>query len=272
MYKVFFADGEPSWVHAKVLKRHPELLRRVRKPDRLLGSLCLDLKGIESLTGHVILHYLYTGTYRCLKAPDPALIGKVDMARYELAEGLQVCVAAYSLQMGNLRNIAEKEIERLGDQLSVAHMFDIIDIMDFQLNRVPTFKSYLESRIGQARFGGPQDTIEDVLQDLGTTNTLSKLTLKTMVLQHASRMEWESKTKAAPIAQHHTTASDLSRLEGRPFSDGDEKEFSDLNPNIEKSCKDKGSANREKLMEASSSEAKPGPVGKLNYHLFQDID
>ncbi|RFN43494.1 hypothetical protein FIE12Z_12245 [Fusarium flagelliforme] len=200
IYKVFFRDGEYSWVHCLVLKCHPELNARIYgKPYEPLHR-CVNLKEFEHDTGHAIIHYLYTGTYQCLEAADGCT--EIEMDQHNLAEGLRVCIAADSLQLPLLRLQAGKEVERLADKISLRAIFETMEDSKISVGQVPDFRSYLELRMVSAKFGAPGETIGDVHAALIPARSLSTLALRTMVLQHQRKEEEEENIRLEEAKQN----------------------------------------------------------------------
>ncbi|KAJ4007299.1 hypothetical protein NW752_007722 [Fusarium irregulare] len=209
IYKAFFRDGEYSWVHCLVLKRHPELDKRIYGNPDEPWPWCVDLKEFEHDTGHSIIHYLYTGNYQCLQ---PAGLSPEDSNQNSLAEGLLICIAAESLGLLGLHALGVKEVEELGDKMSLPAIFKSMEDSDIALGQVPSFDAYLQNRMVDAKFGAPGQAIEDVLDRLASVNSLGTLALKAMVLQHKRRTENEGSTHPAEVEQADAKTDDPSAL------------------------------------------------------------
>jgi len=202
---VFFRDGEYSWVHCLVLKRHPELDARIyRNPDEP-WPWCVNLKEFEHDTGHAIIHYLYTGTYECLATPRWPM---EDSDQNSLAEGLRICIAAESLGLWVLQTLGVEEVKILGDKMSLPAIFETMEDSDIGLSQVPAFGAYLQKRMADAKFGASGQAIEDVLARLDSVNSLGMLALGAMVLQHKRRTEDEGNTHPEEVEQDGAKTDD----------------------------------------------------------------
>ncbi|RBR25511.1 uncharacterized protein FIESC28_01749 [Fusarium coffeatum] len=209
IYKVFFRDGEYSWVHSLVLKPHHELDKRgYGNPDEP-WPWCIDLKEFEHNTGHAIIHYLYTGTYQCLANAE---CPPEDSDQNSLAEGLLTCIAAESLGLLGLHALGVEEVAELGDKMSLPAIFETMEDSDIALGLVPAFDTYLQNRMTDAKFGAPGQAIEDVLARLASAKSLGTLALRAMVLQHKRRTEDEVKTHPEEVEQDDAKTDDQPSL------------------------------------------------------------
>lgn len=182
-------------MHCLVLKRHPELEKRIYAKSNEVWPWCVDLKEFEHETGHAIIHYLYTGDYQCLQAAGWRNVAETN--EHELAEGLKVCIAAESLVLASLHTQAQLEIERVGDKLSLRDIFAVVENMKIPLDEVPRFRNYLQQRMAEAKFGAPGEDMRQVAIGLASADTLSTLALKAMVLKHRREAFVNAKTKIA---------------------------------------------------------------------------
>ncbi|KAM0234545.1 hypothetical protein ACHAPO_006437 [Fusarium lateritium] len=198
VYMAHFRDGDPSWIHARVLESWPHLGKRVYKNPDEDWPLCVDFKEFDHHIGHAIIHYLYTGNHRNVEHRG------LDYQR-ELAESIRVYVAAASISLSILNYHAEKEILRLCDLLSLQNIFDVLDDLRIELDQFEALKKYLQNRMAKGSFGAPGVTTQDALRDLQSANTISTLALKTVVLQHQRRMNEKEKRKNATVADDHAS-------------------------------------------------------------------
>lgn len=208
---MFFRDGEYSWVHSLLLKRRPKLEERIYANLDEVWPGHLDLKEFDHDTGHTIIHYLYSGNYQRLRA-NKWKTGEAN--KQDLAEGLRVCIAAESPMLFSLRLQAEQEIETVGDKLSLPVIFGVIEESKIALDQVPKFRDYLQRRMNGARFGAPAQSLKQVLLDLHSANTLSALTLKTMVLKHRRGAFVDNKTNIAKPNQRLEKPNVQQTLQG----------------------------------------------------------
>ncbi|KAF5240114.1 hypothetical protein FAUST_4504 [Fusarium austroamericanum] len=211
VYLAYFKDGEPSWVHSKVLESYPHLAKRVSGDPDDQWPFHVNFKEFDHNVGYAIIHFLYTGTYRSYKAA----VGQDSTQKYqcELAEGLQVYIAGSSLELLRLKVHAEIEIKCMCENMSLQNIFEVIDDLRIGLDQVPTLEDYLQDRMAEAKFGAPGDTTQDVVRDLESANTISTLALKTLALQHQCKMDEDKKKKSAQEALQTGANSALRLME-----------------------------------------------------------
>lgn len=210
VYLAYFKDGEPSWVHSKVLESYPHLAKRVSGDPDDQWPFHVNFKEFDHNVGYAIIHFLYTGMYRSYKA-----VGQDSAQKYqcELAEGLQVYIAGSSLELLKLKVHAEIEIKCLCENMSLQNIFEVIDDLRIGLDQFPTLEEYLQDRMAEAKFGAPGDTTQDVVRDLESANTISTLALKTLALQHQCKMDEDKKKKNAQEALQTGANSALRFIE-----------------------------------------------------------
>lgn len=145
----------------------------------------LHLDDIAFDTGHILVHFLHTGSYQCLK-PQGDTTAKRHTS--EFATALRTYVAAQSLQLLSLRDLAKGEIIRLGNKLSVLSLIDILEEPTSSLSTSPGIVAYAESRFLAFAKSITHPIAEKVLIEIGTPNTLSKVLLKTILLLKTSEV------------------------------------------------------------------------------------
>ncbi|UZP39464.1 hypothetical protein NXS19_007280 [Fusarium pseudograminearum] len=210
VYLAYFKDGEPLWVHSKVLESYPHLAKRVSGDPDDQWPFHVNFKEFDHNVGYAIIHFLYTGTYRSYKAVDQDSAQKYQC---ELAEGLQVYIAGSSLELLQLKVHTEIEIKCMCENMSLQKIFEVIDDLRIGLDQVPTLEEYLQDRMAEAKFGAPGDTTQDVVRDLESANTISTLALKTLVLQHQRKTDEDEKKKSAQEALQTGAKSALRFME-----------------------------------------------------------
>ncbi|KAI1464044.1 uncharacterized protein F4812DRAFT_444327 [Daldinia caldariorum] len=78
---------------------------------------------VPSDCGHVIVHYLFTGTYQCLK-PEGASQQDRDIAEFTTCARVYKIAGDYLLF--GLRNLTRDEMERLARRLQVTQLLDVM--------------------------------------------------------------------------------------------------------------------------------------------------
>ncbi|KAL6820948.1 hypothetical protein J3E69DRAFT_373836 [Trichoderma sp. SZMC 28015] len=111
-----FADG-------RTLNIPPHLLSQSPKLDAMYQETRLKFPDVSDDVGHVMIHYLYTGTYQSLR-PEGSEVQKALAT--EFSTSIRAYNAAETYELPNLAELAKVEIERLGEKLQVSLVFDIL--------------------------------------------------------------------------------------------------------------------------------------------------
>ncbi|KPM45609.1 hypothetical protein AK830_g932 [Neonectria ditissima] len=122
LHQVSFQDGEPLQVPKSLLLEYPKFYKactKVRVPDN--GP---RFPHLPQHVGHVLVHFIFTGRYQCLK---PKGMSAVDKRVSEFATALRVCSVAEEYSMPALGMLAKAEVCTLGKDLSLASVIDIIE-------------------------------------------------------------------------------------------------------------------------------------------------
>jgi len=181
---VYFQGTGPLHIPRALLHQSAELASRDEATGCCSSSFReLHLNDIAYDTGHVLIHFIATGNYQCLKPQ-----GDTTAKRYasEFATALRAYAAAESLQLPSLRDLARREMIRLGDKLSLPSLIDIMEESSLSLSTLPGIAAYVESRILAFAENVTHPTSEKVLSEIGTPNTLSMVLLKIILLLQTS--------------------------------------------------------------------------------------
>ncbi|KAJ3545322.1 hypothetical protein NM208_g2560 [Fusarium decemcellulare] len=154
------------------------------KVDSTGGISTVHIHDITYDAGHVIVHFLATGTYQCLK-PQGATAGKKYLSEFITA--IRVYVASGALHLPSLRTLARGEIARVGDRLSLPAVIETMEVLGPSFGRLPGIIGYVESRIMSSIVKAPPATAKKLLSELVAPTTMSNLLLKSMVLLKLSQ-------------------------------------------------------------------------------------
>lgn len=143
------------------------------------------LNEISSETGHVLIHFLICGAYQCLR---PQGDSPEKRRASEFRTALDVYVAAESLLLPRLRDLARREITRLGDNMSLPSIISAIEDSGRSLKTLPGVAAYVESRIISFGEEATPEVVDEMLVELEWPGTLSKALLKAMVLLKSSEL------------------------------------------------------------------------------------
>lgn len=137
------------------------------------------MKDIESDTGHVIVHFWYSGTYQSIKSSN---CSEVKATIYELKLSIKVHAASLSLNLETLQALTEDKILKLSDQLSFPLVLDVIGKSEINFAKFPRYAEYLQSHLISLKVDSSSQAVADILSKLETPDTFSMVLLKTLVV------------------------------------------------------------------------------------------
>ncbi len=114
---LYFGDGPQLIVPALLINKIPMLSHRIRR------DMTLHLEDIPGDVGHVLVHYFYTGMYQSLK-PKGLIPHEKTVA--EFTTSVRVYTLAQDYKLSNLRELAKGEMERLGHEMHVTQIHDVM--------------------------------------------------------------------------------------------------------------------------------------------------
>ncbi|RSL69656.1 hypothetical protein CEP54_002136 [Fusarium duplospermum] len=179
---VLFQDGKSLCIPRDFLEQIKKLHIYVIRGS---PGLKVHFNHVTSATGHVLLHFLACGIYQCLK-PQGDCLEERHVSEFKTA--LDVYVAADSLQIPRLRDLARREITRVGDSLSLPSVISTIEDSGLSFKTLPGVTAYVESRILSFGEDATPAAIDSMLSELEGPNTLSRTLLKSMVLLKSSEL------------------------------------------------------------------------------------
>ncbi|SCV44528.1 uncharacterized protein FFB14_08263 [Fusarium fujikuroi] len=165
---VYFECKGPLHISRSLLPENLMDAAQFRDNDDSAYPLCeLWLDEITPDVGHVIIHYLVTGTYQCLKSEEK---DREDKISAELATAIRV-----------------GEIVRLGDQLTLTPLINVMEKAALSFDENPGIATYVESRLlSFSQIDHVAGLVDQRLAALGAPDTLSKVLLRSILLSKAS--------------------------------------------------------------------------------------
>lgn len=146
------------------------------RPRRHFGrASTLSLDEVSLDVGHVLVHFLVTGNYECLK-PQGESRAEKDASEFDTA--LRTYAAAESFELPSLCELGEMEMRRLGDELSLPSIIDIMEEACPASLQTLGVAMYLESRMQSFWKSLTRPAADRLLSELGTPITVSKIILK----------------------------------------------------------------------------------------------
>ncbi|KAF5988681.1 hypothetical protein FBULB1_1337 [Fusarium bulbicola] len=191
---VYFSEKGPLYVPCSLLSEEMKEDADFQDENSThpLAELCLD--DITLDVGHVIIHYLVTGTYQYLQQQeeedDEDDEDEKDFSA-EFATAVRVYVATEdSLPLPALREMARGEILRVGEWLSLPTLIKVMEEAALSFKAYPGIAAYVESRLlsfsATVANAGAEDQVDETLAALGVPDTLSQVILRSVLLPKAS--------------------------------------------------------------------------------------
>ncbi|KAI1772063.1 hypothetical protein F4818DRAFT_427477 [Hypoxylon cercidicola] len=115
---ICFSCGTKLWVPGVFIYELPKLLEQ--KESYVYE---IYLKRFSRYAGHVLVHYLFTGTYQCLGGTEAS---PEEKSRHEFATSVEVYVLAGEYELPALKELAKGEMERVGSNLQATQLLDIL--------------------------------------------------------------------------------------------------------------------------------------------------
>ncbi|UNI17410.1 hypothetical protein JDV02_003752 [Purpureocillium takamizusanense] len=198
-------DGTTLRIHEQFLAKEPWLVKKLTDEDQQQASRSrkspeLNLKHISHHVGHVLVHYLVTGSYDCLKAEG---VSPDESTAQDFTTALRVYAVCRQHDMKSLRDLAKNEIKWLGGKITIPRM---VDAIEEGYPAVPPedewFPEYLRSQMEAFHDGLTMAGAADALEEIGQPLTVSKMLLSSI----AENFVYCNQAKgASPPIQERTT-------------------------------------------------------------------
>ncbi|CAG1972939.1 unnamed protein product [Fusarium graminearum] len=190
---------EVFYVSSALLRQSPVLASHYNRS--LCSSLSipeLRLNDVTFSTGHVIIHFLITGTYQCLK---PYQDSDAERNVFEFTTALDVYVAAHSYDLPGLRKLARQEIVKLGNRLDLPTFVDAVDNAKLAFDNFPAIGVYAEWRFVSLADPAEHLAFKKMLNCIGAPKTLSMTLLRAILLLKASETPYKSESSEEGISK-----------------------------------------------------------------------
>ncbi|KAF5544009.1 hypothetical protein FPHYL_11116 [Fusarium phyllophilum] len=187
---VYFSEEGPLYVPCSLLSEEMKEAADFQDDDSAHPLAELWLDDITLDVGHVIIHYLVTGTYQYLQQQEEEENYEKGISA-EFAIAIRVYVATNdSLPLPALREMARREILHVGDWISLPALIKVMEEAAMSFKAYPGIATYVESRLlsfsaTPANFG-TKDHVDETLAALGAPDTLSQVVLRSVLLPKAS--------------------------------------------------------------------------------------
>ncbi|KAF5019961.1 hypothetical protein F66182_8020 [Fusarium sp. NRRL 66182] len=183
------------YLHESLLNKSPKLASLLKYPLGYKGPIIVN--DIPDSTGHVLVHFLCSGNYQCLKLRDRT---EEETIGFELSVALDTCIAARSLELPDLQSLAEQEAVRLGERTSITSLIEIIEFLDMRLDIIPKIAMYLQDRLLRIAHGSSTETGGQILSHLTVPKTASMVLLKALVIAMTKWLTQKAAGDSCPVS------------------------------------------------------------------------
>lgn len=145
-----------------------------------------ELPDIPEDIGHVLVHYLHTGTYGALKPKEPYIPSKQIV---ELKTSIKAYAAARAYDLPDLMRLAQEQIEKHGEGLPLPTLLEITrDSFPTLSEHDDWFIDYLKSRI-RPQLEDPKSILgSDLLDRISSILSPHKILLRTVLEMFCERI------------------------------------------------------------------------------------
>ncbi|KAH7081258.1 hypothetical protein BKA63DRAFT_561818 [Paraphoma chrysanthemicola] len=121
----------------------------------------IELSDVNECTGHVIIHYLYTGAYQTL---DDIELSPAEVMRIEFSRAVMAYIAAKKYMLHGLQRLAGQQISTFGAEMSI---FDVVEAINTDFVKLPDDATWFHEYMGdKARMAFEQDPTVFARNDL----------------------------------------------------------------------------------------------------------
>ncbi|KAF7546559.1 hypothetical protein G7Z17_g8354 [Cylindrodendrum hubeiense] len=193
-----FRNGHSLYIPGELLKKYPRLASQGKSPTDSSSAPPeyseSHLSNVPLAIGHVLIHFLITGSYQCLK-PKQATDSQKNASEFTTA--LRVYSAAKTFNLTSLVDLSGGEIRRLGNKLSLPCIIDIMEGEDENPIHIPWVAVYLESRVQSFLAISSRAAAKQLLSELETPPTTSKLILRSMIALRSRELPLEEELRGS---------------------------------------------------------------------------
>ncbi|KAF5541853.1 hypothetical protein FMEXI_7777 [Fusarium mexicanum] len=193
---ILFRSQGPLQIPRKILKKCPKLAARLDK--KRIFSKPLDTVDIEEYpfsVGHMIIHYLITDKYQCLK-PE----GETDDERNcsELATAFEAHAAAVDLELPCLQLLASSEMRRLEGKLNLVLITRTLNDTELPLDQYPTITANFISYVIRMSATPSKECKDEMMSQIGVPENVAMVLVQCFL-----------RFKGIGFTQDHASETDL---------------------------------------------------------------
>lgn len=187
---IYFQDANCLYVTKELLSISNVLNARLQPASgKKQPHATLHLLDISLEAGHVLVHFLWTGQYECLRSRESST---ADKHVSEFNTALRLLAAAKSFDLSDFEELAAAEMERVGGELTVLSLIDYVDKSSPKLDYSYKTAQYIENRVESFITHVYISSANDILAELETTNSICQLVLKSSVKSRLAELAREA--------------------------------------------------------------------------------
>ncbi|KAF4416317.1 hypothetical protein FACUT_12678 [Fusarium acutatum] len=173
---ILFRSQGPLLIPRTILKKCPKLAVRLDKKHIFSKPLdTVDIEDYPFSVGHIIIHYLVTDKYQCLK-PE----GETEDERNcsELATAFEAHAAAVDLELPCLQLLASSEMRRLEGKLSLVLITRTLNDTRLPLDLYPTITANFVSYVIRLSASPSKKCKKEMMNQLGVPENVAMVLVK----------------------------------------------------------------------------------------------
>ncbi|KAF5705917.1 hypothetical protein FMUND_11893 [Fusarium mundagurra] len=194
---ILFRSQGPILIHRTILKKCPKLAARLDKKHIFSKPLdTVDIEDYPFTVGHIIIHYLITDKYQCLK-PE----GETEDERNcsELATAFEAHAAAVDLELPGLQLLASSEMRRLEEKLNLVLITRTLNDTELPLDQYPTITANFISYIIRLSIFPSKECKDEMMNQLGVPENVAMVLVQCFL-----------RFKGIGFTQDHANETDLT--------------------------------------------------------------
>jgi hypothetical protein len=157
-------------------------------------SPIVDMQTIGNDTAHVIIHFLYTKKYNCIK--PPGLSGDTAKA-YGLRVSLQVIEAARKMRLPVLVDMAKRHCEHVFHDMDVLNLVSILGKMNVDTKHFPELAQHISLHLEKV-LSDPHSQVASNLLSRTTSNNITDILVRKLVMNARGKPTGEPKARREP--------------------------------------------------------------------------
>jgi len=201
-----------------------DILLRSPKLHAAYESQLPELPEITDDVGHVLVHYLHTGTYETLRPKEEDTQAKRIS---ELRTSIRAYSTARAYDLPELMRLAEKNIEKHGNKLTLPHLLEVTKDAHPTLSEADTwFLGYLRGRI-RPHLEDPKALLtSNLLDQISSILSPNRVLLRTVLEMFCERItprpepapKASTTNSGASFTQSPNTTTSVLQIRSRPVS------------------------------------------------------